>query len=874
MKKIFLLITMSLAIMISNAQINEGGEPKSKGLAVKSLSKINTYKAKRLNINKALKEDENAPKGVAIRYAILDTVSIDIKQQGTKYNLNEGTLYLYKIKAKNALSIGLIFSAYKVPKGATLFLYNADYSQIQGAYTYKNNKKHNMFAIADFKGNELVIEYFEPNNAEFKGNVVLGSIGKAYRNIFKSSNAKGDVELIGINCPEGDAYQLEKHAVAKMTFGGLMCSGALINNTENDGKSYFLTANHCISTQTKAEVLITYFNYENPYCNSGAINHLTLSGSTLKATSDYTDVTLLELDDKPTADYQPYYAGWNAKATQEVPSGFGIHHPEGLPKKLSISYNKIVNNPEVIVWQGGIESVVNTHWLVYFDRGQTLGGSSGSPLFDDKGLIIGQLHGGSVIDNFYGKLSVSWPYLKKYLDPNNTGKLILNGYIPSDNLIDPFLYADYRDICKGEPLQLHNGTLFGGDTYKWTITPDSYKFVEGSSEISENPKVVFDKSGRYDVSLDVTKDGKKYSVKRKNYLSANGLKMKIDEPILKHNCVSDFEQQYIVNGAENINAEIVKGGEVFEIDKAKTKGNFVFVKVKDNYDLEDYTEGQVKITGTVGECSDEVIKTLDASIINNDNIKNALPLKLGYNGLFDNECATAQPNEPHPPVGSDKCTTPGYWCNCPDASKPEINHSLWFTFVATKSGVVKIRAKAHVIPNQYIGLDTKIAVYEADNAEDIMSGDKSKYKIIAASDDYKEDQPMSYIKNLKVKTNKKYWLQVDGSACGAVGQFYITFVEKDGEATALEGENAVDNNIVVYPNPATEYFTIKQPNVLEDVLVELISVDGKVVNQYEEEILNPNAEYQFGIPATAKGMHTINVKEGNKIIFSKKIMIE
>ncbi|MFN7015269.1 MAG: hypothetical protein ACK4ON_13470, partial [Bacteroidia bacterium] len=72
-------------------------------------------------------------------------------------------------------------------------------------------------------------------------------------------------------------------------------------------------------------------------------------------------------------------------------------------------------------------------------------GSSGSPLFDNNGRIIGQLWGGGAScsqltsPDYYGRLANSWNpsgsnstnRLMDWLDPNNSGTSVLNGYDPN-----------------------------------------------------------------------------------------------------------------------------------------------------------------------------------------------------------------------------------------------------------------------------------------------------------------------------------------------------------------------------------------------------------------------------------------------------------
>ena len=92
----------------------------------------------------------------------------------------------------------------------------------------------------------------------------------------------------------------------------------------------------------------------------------------------------------------------------------------------------------------------NAHWrVVYNGVSVTEGGSSGSPLFNESGLIVGALTGGksycsSKTDpDWYGKLWYAWDQysddevikrqLVSFLDPLNKGVEYLAGYDPNGN---------------------------------------------------------------------------------------------------------------------------------------------------------------------------------------------------------------------------------------------------------------------------------------------------------------------------------------------------------------------------------------------------------------------------------------------------------
>ena len=72
----------------------------------------------------------------------------------------------------------------------------------------------------------------------------------------------------------------------------------------------FLTANHCISTQSNLDDCIFIFNYESPSCNGGdGSTEQSISGGTLRATRFESDFVLVELSHKPLSTYNPYGLG-------------------------------------------------------------------------------------------------------------------------------------------------------------------------------------------------------------------------------------------------------------------------------------------------------------------------------------------------------------------------------------------------------------------------------------------------------------------------------------------------------------------------------------------------------------------------------------
>jgi hypothetical protein len=135
-----------------------------------------------------------------------------------------------------------------------------------------------------------------------------------------------------------------------------------------------------------------------------------VSGSQLLANSGGSDVALLRLNTTPPANYNVFYTGWDKTGTAPT-SSTAIHHPSGDVKKISFDNNAATNGNF-----GGAQCWRILNW----EDGTTEGGSSGSGLWNQNGLLVGQLFGGQAscsnnINDYYGKFNVSFPLLTQWL---------------------------------------------------------------------------------------------------------------------------------------------------------------------------------------------------------------------------------------------------------------------------------------------------------------------------------------------------------------------------------------------------------------------------------------------------------------------------
>ncbi|MBN1159279.1 MAG: hypothetical protein JXA61_07845 [Bacteroidales bacterium] len=847
MKKIILILLVMISLEIT-AQISEGGLPLTFQIAEqKSTVGIPVYSLRALNVDRLMKEDlEN--KILPVRYALFEEVQIDIKEEGLRNEVSDprGEIWRYKIVAKDAKSIQLVFSEFILPEGATMFIYNDSCTMIYGAFTSRNMMPDHSFVIADFSSDHLIVEYFEPFNMESAGRITIGQIGQAYKDIFKSSDSEDG--FVGVNCYEARDFQNEKHSICRITYrvgsSGYLCTGALINNVRNDGTPYFLTANHCIQDSVAAKSMVTYFNYESATCQGTTpLNYNSLSGASLLTTGKKSDYSLLLLSSEPPTDYQPYYAGWDLSGLPGT-SSTSIHHGNGSTKKISFDFAPPVSYDRILWWGSNNYSPADSHWQVQFDLGRTSSGSSGAPLFNMHKKITGQLHGGDEQIDFYGKLSYSWTRsdlkyntLKSYLDPDHTDTLSIDGYYPVNNPPDAQFFTEFNVVCRDAPVLLLNGSAFNTSLWNWTITPGSVNYLYDTDQTSENPVVSFTTPGSYTVELSVGNGTGSDIVAKSGFITVGeNLSLGILPFNNTDSCLCSFDSLALMaTGATSYSWSLSEETmQNFFLRDTASSVNAIYAMYED---LSDTISGIVIVLkGYHGNCADTTQILYPLIRQTNDDIADALRLETGRNGPFSNECATIQEFEPVPPHYS--CTDQLSWCN--ETGVDIVSNSVWFYFIAPASGIISMSSE---------GFDNEIAIYKADAFQDILTG---KYTIIAANDDRTEIDYNPYIKNASVIPQKVYWVQVDGSGGGSVGTF---FLELDDEQVISGYQDVTASSLNLYPQPAGEMITVESSEFLQahDLMLEVYTVAGnriyntRVKGPAESRLLIPTGDWDHGV---------------------------
>jgi lysyl endopeptidase len=436
---------------------------------------------------------------------------------------NGDRIWRLAVESKDALSMNFIFDEFSIPPGSSVYLYNNDRSDLLGAYTSVQNQESGILGTWIVQGEKVWIEYFEPANVAGQGQLHIAKATHGYRNAdtfqaAKGLNDSGNCNL-DVDCSIGSDWEDNKNhnkrSVGILLSGGQgFCTGALINNTNNDGTPFFLTANHCYSNPSAWSFRFGWIS-PNPVCaaNTNSTNgptNQTISGATLRARSTNADFCLVEINNDIPTEWNRVFAGWD-RSDIVPPFTVGIHHPSGDIMKICRDDDSPSKeaNAGAQTWEilgGGSQG---------WELGVTEPGSSGSPLFDDQGRIIGQLYGGAAAcsgtnDNnafdYYGRLGVAWDTgssastrLEDWLDPQGTNPVVINSFPALEILdLDAAVSLDLPEVSCGETIITPsiNLTNFGLNVITsaqitWQINSGALETINFSGSLSQNETQVF-----------------------------------------------------------------------------------------------------------------------------------------------------------------------------------------------------------------------------------------------------------------------------------------------------------------------------------------------------------------------------------------------
>lgn len=348
-----------------------------------------------------------------------------------------GTAAHWRISSTSARALRVALDVKHMPSGAEIrFAGNAGMGIVYGPVTATDILKlGSPYWSPVLEGESAIVEVFVPGGAG-RASLAIGLVSHLFVSpsdpkAEQLAKASGACEVDFICRAAGDAQLAQTgRSVARMTFTGAsggtgLCTGTLLNPSDNSFTPYFYSAAHCISTQSRANTLTTHWFYENTACGGSSISPSYVQvpgGATLLHANTTSDAMFARLNASPPSN--AVYAGWDAASVATGTSMTAIHHPQGDPKKVSLGTAGGLASSSLA--PGGSFLRINWNSLA---TGVTEQGSSGSGIFSGNASAGYRFRGGllggpsscaasaSDLYDVYSRFDQVYGSISQYLNP-------------------------------------------------------------------------------------------------------------------------------------------------------------------------------------------------------------------------------------------------------------------------------------------------------------------------------------------------------------------------------------------------------------------------------------------------------------------------
>ncbi|MFC2146153.1 trypsin-like peptidase domain-containing protein [Acidobacteriota bacterium] len=371
------------------------------------LVELNSYECETCAQSQKLRVGLVKPVGVRFSFPSLDSV---------KRTADGGMVWTGAVESPGATALRLHFANFNLPDNSALYIYGLN-GEAFGPYTGRGHTNSGEFWGHTLTGPVAYVQvrHFGPISENELRSISFNIEGVGYLSekflipfLQHQDTAIEGISGVREHCPDnedcvedascysGGAINDAKNAAAYMQWvSGVwiyMCSGGLIADTDTGSQiPYFLTANHCISKAKAAAALECYFQYWTASCHGACYDPVgvcprTLGSDIIDSSTDG-DHTLLQLRENPPSG--SVFLGWTNQpvATADGTQLFRISHPSGMPQAYS---QHEVDSQYIECSSLPIGEFIYSQDVV----GATEGGSSGSPVMNMSGQIVGQLYGG------------------------------------------------------------------------------------------------------------------------------------------------------------------------------------------------------------------------------------------------------------------------------------------------------------------------------------------------------------------------------------------------------------------------------------------------------------------------------------------------
>ena len=386
------------------------------------------------------------------------------------------------IRSHGANALRVFLADGYLPRGCTVYLYN-DAGESYGPYLFEGSIPEGGFwsniIFSDHAYIEVQISEPALDSLHFI-QLTIPEILHIEHPSFDLNNLVPCLE--DVNCSYANGFSgigNLRSATARIYFvdGGIggWCSGGLLSDQRPaDFQPFFLTANHCFSTQAAAQTVVALFDYRTTSCN-GSVNPNTsqVLEANLCRTNANTDFTLVLLEAKPSAPRT--YLGWTTASISDGTVLHSVHHPNAGPQK----YTRAEKNTPLI----GCRFTGLPKGSYHYTRvlgGPTLGGSSGGVIVNASSQAIGQLYGKCGTPNpdecAYSTYHNVWGRFDQSYNNNNLSFWLSSGALARISVSPTSLNFGNRDIG--------SSTDFTVTITNTSTTSDGLNLEAGTSYIS------------------------------------------------------------------------------------------------------------------------------------------------------------------------------------------------------------------------------------------------------------------------------------------------------------------------------------------------------------------------------------------------------
>lgn len=362
----------------------------------------------------------------------------NIRSADLKKSISGTTTYTFRFEQPSLIELKVDIGS--IAPGEQLYLVDSERGHILFDFSKQSQRD---FLTTAFDAASTLLVWKNPEGGSYRSEFTID-------NIYYQPVKPGRVMDIGFGtsfpchpnaaCKEDSLLQLISNSTVRMRLvmeeGIGWCSGSFVNNTRNDKTPYVLSAHHCQYDYTPIYDMWRFdFQYLSLTCTNPSVEpqYFSITGCDLVAGGQASDFLLLLLSEDVPLNQEVTFAGWDRDDTAKPDTSYLIHHPNADIRKISTSVNEATIHPNQIGWTEGYTTPAHHHFRLKFTEGGHEPGSSGGPLFNQDGYLVGQLHGGtagceSTNNAFIGRLSKSWSLgatpqerLSDWLDPDQTG---------------------------------------------------------------------------------------------------------------------------------------------------------------------------------------------------------------------------------------------------------------------------------------------------------------------------------------------------------------------------------------------------------------------------------------------------------------------